>query len=140
MPLAAAAFASPTRAVAVGAAGKTVVSDDAGVNYASIGGDIGGSFLRLRRGPNATSAYAPGEKGQMALTLDGGTTWKVARSRPRRTSLDTSWADPQTGYAIDARGGLFRSANGGASWSTLAPGPGGAAQAVLALPAGGRSC
>ncbi len=137
VPLAAAAFASPTRAVAVGTAGKTVVSDDAGVNYASIGGDIGGSFLRLRRGPNATSAYAPGEKGQMAFTLDGGTTWKVASVSTSADLVDTSWADPQTGYAIDARGGLFRSANGGASWSTLAPGPGAAARAVLALPAGG---
>jgi photosystem II stability/assembly factor-like uncharacterized protein len=137
VPLAAAAFASPTRAVAVGTAGKTVVSDDAGVNYAAIGGDIGGAFSRLRSGPNPTSAYAPGEKGQMALTLDGGVTWKIASVSTSADLVDTSWADPQTGYVIDARGGLFRSANGGASWSTLAPGPGGAAQAVLALPAGG---
>lgn len=135
--LAAAAFASPTRAVAVGAAGQTVVSDDAGVDYAAVGGDLGGSFLRLRRGPDATSAYAPGEKGQIALTLDGGTTWKVASVSTSADLVDTSWADRQTGYAIDARGGLFRSANGGASWATLAPGPGGAAQAVLALPGGG---
>jgi hypothetical protein len=59
VPLASATFASATRAVAVGTAGKTVVSDDGGLNYASIGGDVGGSFSRLRRGPTPLSAFAP---------------------------------------------------------------------------------
>lgn len=136
VPLAGAAFASPARAVAVGAAGKTVVSDDGGVNYVAIGGDIGGSFLRLRRGPNPDSAYAAGAKGQIAFTVDGGTNWRVASVSTSADLADTSWADLETGYAIDTRGGLFRTSNTGVSWSTLAPGPGGAAKAVLALPGG----
>jgi len=133
VPLAGAAFASATRAVAVGTAGKTVVSSDGGINYTPIGGDIGGSFFRLREGPTPTSAFAPGAKGQVAFTADGGATWKVASVSTSSDLVDTSWPDLKTGYAIDARGGLFRTQNGGVSWSTLSPGAGGAASAVLAL-------
>jgi photosystem II stability/assembly factor-like uncharacterized protein len=133
VPLAGAAFASASRAVAVGGAGKTVVSVDGGVNYVPIGGDVGGSFFRLREGPTPTAAFAPGAKGQVAFTADGGATWKVASVSTSSDLVDTSWPDLKTGYAIDAKGGLFRSANGGVSWSTLSPGAGPPANAVLAL-------
>ena len=29
---------------------------------------------------------------------------------------DTSFSTPDDGYALDVRGGLFRTGNGGASW------------------------
>jgi len=134
--LAGAAFADATRAVAVGAAGQTVVSDDAGINYVPIGGDIGGQFSLLRRGPLATWAFAPGAKGQIALTLDGGVNWKVANVSTSADILDTSWSDAKTGYALDARGGLFRTQNGGLTWQTLSAGAGAAARAVIAIPGG----
>jgi photosystem II stability/assembly factor-like uncharacterized protein len=136
VPLAAAAFANPLRAVAVGAAGQTVVSDDAGINYVPVGGDIGGQFSLLRRGPVPSSAYAPGAKGQLALTLDGGVSWKVANVSTSADLADTSWPDVKTGYALDVRGGLFRSQNGGLTWQTLSAGPGAPARAVVALPGG----
>jgi photosystem II stability/assembly factor-like uncharacterized protein len=134
VPLAGATFASVTRAVAVGAAGQTVVSDDGGINYVPIGGDIGGSFTALRRGPVPTSAFAPGAKGQIALTVDSGTTWKVANVSTSADILDTSWSDAKIGYALDIRGGLFRTLNGGLTWQTLNAGAGAAARAVIAVP------
>ena len=133
VPLAAAAFASPTRAVAVGVAGETVVSNDGGVNYAPVGGDIGGNFLAMRPGPTALSAFAPGAKGQLAFTLDDGMTWKGASVPTSSDIADTSWTNQTTGYALDARGGLFRTANGGLSWQTLSPGAATPAGSVLAL-------
>ncbi|MDX6719579.1 MAG: hypothetical protein QOJ63_1833, partial [Solirubrobacteraceae bacterium] len=134
VPLASAAFASSARAVAVGAAGQTVVSDDAGVNYVPIGGDVGGRFSALRRGPLPATAFAAGSKGQIAFTLDGGSSWKVANVSTSADILDTSWSDAKTGYALDVRGGLFRTLNGGLTWQTLSAGAGGAARAVLAMP------
>lgn len=134
VPLAGAAFASATRAVAVGAAGQTVVSNDAGVNYTAIGGDVGGAYYGLRRGPAPTSAFAPGAKGQIALTTDAGATWKVANVSTSADILDTSWSDARTGYALDVRGGLFRTLNGGLTWQTLNAGAGGAPRAVVAVP------
>ncbi|MDT7713535.1 MAG: hypothetical protein QOG46_2361 [Pseudonocardiales bacterium] len=136
VPLFGAAFATPARAVAVGAAGQTVVSDDAGVNYVPIGGDIGGQFSLVRRGPVPSAAFAPGAKGQLALTADGGVTWKVANVSTSADLRDTSWPDLRTGYALDVRGGLFRTQNSGLTWQTLSAGPGGAAQAVVAVPGG----
>ena len=134
VPLAGASFASVTRAVAVGLAGQTVVSDDAGVDYTSIGGDIGGAFLGVRRGPLPTTAFAPGAKGQIALTGDGGATWKVANVSTSADILDTSWSDAKTGYALDVRGGLFRTLNGGVTWQTLNAGAGAPARALIAVP------
>jgi len=134
VPLAGAAFASATRAVAVGAAGQTVVSDDAGIDYLPIGGDVGGQFSLVRRGPVASAAFAPGAKGQLALTLDGGASWKVANVSTSADLADTSWPDVKTGYALDVRGGLFRTQNGGLTWQTLSAGPGAAARSVLAVP------
>ena len=136
VPLAGAAFAAPGRAVAVGAAGQTVVSDDAGINYVPIGGDAGGQFSIVRRGPVAGSAFAPGAKGQVALTLDGGASWKVANVATSADVADTSWSDVKTGYALDVRGGLFRTQNGGLTWQTLSAGPGAPARAVFAVPGG----
>ncbi len=134
VPLAGAAFASATRAVAVGAAGQTVVSDDGGTNYTAIGGDLGGAFFTLRRGPVPTAAFAPGAKGQIALTADAGATWKVANVSTSADILDTSWSDAKTGYALDVRGGLFRTLNGGVTWQTLNAGAGAAPRAVIAVP------
>ncbi len=134
VPLAGAAFATPSRAVAVGAAGQTVVSDDAGINYVPIGGDIGGQFSLVRRGPVPSAAFAPGAKGQLALTGDGGATWKVANVSTSADLADTSWPDVKTGYALDVRGGLFRTQNSGLTWQTLSAGPGGASRAVIAIP------
>ena len=134
VPLAGAAFATPSRAVAVGAAGQTVVSDDAGINYVPVGGDIGGQLSRVRRGGGQFSAYAPGAKGQLALTLDGGVTWKLANVSTSADLADTAWPDVKTGYALDVRGGLFRTQNGGLTWQTLSAGPGSPARAVIAIP------
>jgi photosystem II stability/assembly factor-like uncharacterized protein len=110
-----------------------VISDDGGVNYAAVGGDMGGSFLGLRPGPAALSAFAPGSKGQVAFTIDGGVTWKVVSVPTSSDIVDTSWTSSMTGYALDARGGLFRTANGGASWQTLSAGAGPPANSVVAL-------
>ena len=46
---------------------------------------------------------------------------------------DLSFAGAQVGYALDARGGLFKTANAGQSWQTLDPGTTAAPSAVAAL-------
>ena len=133
VPLTDAAFFNSTRAVAVGAAGQTVLSDDAGINYSPVGGGIGGSFSSLRQGSNAQSAFASGVNGQIAFTTNGGAGWQIASVPTSAAVIDTSWPSTTTGYALDASGGLFSTANGGASWQTLSPGAGPPARAVLAL-------
>ena len=121
-PIYAAAFASTTRVVGAGAGGATVVSDDGGLNFARIGGDIGGAYTRLRPGANALSAYAIGTHGALARTLDGGASWQ-ALSVPTSVDLaDAAFGSNSVGYALDTRGGLFKTGNGGQSWQTLDPG------------------
>jgi photosystem II stability/assembly factor-like uncharacterized protein len=126
------AFTSPTRAVATGAAGATVVSDDAGRTYAQIGGDIGGSYpLGLRLGPDADTTFALGTRGQLARTTDGGARWQSLNVATSADLRDVAFSSRDTGYALDTRGGLFRTTNGGQSWEPLDPGTTAPPRAVL---------
>ena len=44
---------------------------------------------------------------------------------------DTSFTTADSGYALDQRGGLFRTANGGATWQPIDPGTTAAPRAVI---------
>src|SRR4051812_33772570 len=132
-PIYASGFANPNRAVALGAGGATVISDDSGKNYAPIGGDIAGSFqFGLRLGPTPEIALALGARGQLARSTDNGATWKAINVATSADMQDTSFTTADNGYALDQRGGLFRTANGGASWQPIDPGTTSAPQAVIA--------
>ncbi|MDA0161482.1 hypothetical protein OM076_14495 [Solirubrobacter ginsenosidimutans] len=132
-PIYAAGFANPARAVALGAGGATVISDDSGKNYAPIGGDISGSFqFGLRLGPAPEIALALGARGQLARTTDNGVTWKAINVATSADMQDTSFTTADSGYALDQRGGLFKTANGGASWQPIDPGTTSAPKAVIA--------
>ena len=129
----AAGYYSATRAVAAGAGGATVISDDGGRNYVPVGGDIAGSFqFGLRLGPSPEIALALGARGQLARTTDSGATWKAINVATSADMQDTSFTSPDDGYALDQRGGLFRTSNGGASWQPIDPGTTSAPKAVIA--------
>lgn len=122
-PIYAAAFASATRVAAAGQNGATVVSDDAGVRFAPIGGRIAGTFGALRLGGAANTAYAPGADGKLAKTSDGGRTWTAQGNVPTSADLiDVSFPTATDGYALDADGGLFHTTSGGRSWEPLGTG------------------
>ncbi len=135
LPLFAAAFASPTQAVAAGQAGVTVTSGDAGVTFSHVppsGGRIPGPFLQLRAA-SARVAFAAGRAGTLARTSDGGQTWTDVGVPTTGDVIDVSFPFPDTGYALDSNGSLFRSNNGGASWSLLDTGTQARPASVLAL-------
>lgn len=115
------AFASPTRVVAAGSSGETVLSDDGGVTWRAGGGALANASGSVTARPGgfafATSTAA------IALTSDGGATWRsVGIPTPRGIAVAT-FADAQTGYVQDDGGTLRRTVNGGASWQILDPGP-----------------
>lgn len=118
-PIFAAGFATPTRVVAAGQSGATVVSDDAGLNFAPIGGRLLGAFSRVRAGKVAGSAFAPGSDGALAKTLDGGKTWARINVATSQDVVDVSFPTTTQGYALDQAGGLFRTTSGGAAWAPL---------------------
>jgi len=117
-----AGFASATRVVAAGLGGTTVVSDDGGLNFAPVGGDLGILSSGLRAGADAQTAFALGRKGALARTSDGGNQWKALAVPTSADVRDVAFSSATVGYALDASGGLFKTANGGSSWQTLDPG------------------
>src|SRR5439155_782263 len=123
----AAAFASPSRVVAAGAGGATVVSDDGGINYTPIGTDIGATYVSMRHGPSPQIAYALGRNGQLARTTDRGATWRKITlpnpSKRKRSPLrvrDVDFVDARAGWLLDDAGRLWATRDGGRSWAEIA--------------------
>lgn len=128
----AAAFASPTRVVAAGENGTTVVSNDAGATFSPVGGGITGPFNRLVA-TSASVAFAPGGHGSLAKTVDAGQSWSDVGVATSGSVVDVSFPDPNNGFALDDSGTLLKSANGGGSWSILNTGTTAQANGLLAL-------
>ena len=117
-----------------GAGGATVVSDDGGVNYAPVGGDIA-RLVPVRPAARARRRRSRSRSAPAASSPARPTTASPGRRSTSPTSADmqdTSFTDADNGYALDQRGGLFRTANGGASWQPIDPGTTVRAAAVIA--------
>jgi photosystem II stability/assembly factor-like uncharacterized protein len=104
-PIFAADFASPTRIAAAGATGATAISDDAGLNFTPIGGRLTGNFSRVRAGGQSGTAFAPGDNGTLAKTVDGGKTWTRGNVSTSEDVIDVAFPTAQVGYALDSSGG-----------------------------------
>lgn len=115
-------FASATRAVTVGFAGETNVSNDGGASFSPVGSRLAsiGSVLTRVRATSTSVAHAFGdEAGTLVRTVDGGESW-VDVGVPTASGLRDAWfPTASVGYALDTDGGLFRTENGGGSWSIL---------------------
>ena len=119
-PIRAIAFASATRVVAAGDGGTTVASDDGGVTWHGGGAGVGGDVFSLTAGSGAF-AYGAGSQ-TIALTADGGETWRSVGIPTPRAIQVVAFSDPQTGFVQDDGGTLRRTVNGGTSWQILDPG------------------
>src|SRR5262249_4773145 len=106
-PIRAIGFASATRAVALGAVGTTAISDDAGATFAPVGGRLSDSYSAMIAGPPGI-AFAPGAKGALAKTTDGGATWMRGSVSTPNGVVDVSFPTASVGFALDLEGGLFR--------------------------------
>jgi photosystem II stability/assembly factor-like uncharacterized protein len=117
-PILAAGFATPTRVAALGAAGTTAISDDAGATFAPVGGSLPGRYSAMVAGP-AGVAFAPGDKGSLAKTTNSGATWTRGNVSTPNDVVDVSFPTATVGFALDSAGGLFRTTDGGATWRAL---------------------
>jgi photosystem II stability/assembly factor-like uncharacterized protein len=116
----AAEYASDTRAIAVGMAGRTLLSDNGGTSFTTLGArlDEVPQFIRVRA-TSASVAHVTGWVGGLARTVDGGETWENVGVATSEDVRDVSFPNASVGYALDLGGGLFRTENGGSSWSIL---------------------
>jgi photosystem II stability/assembly factor-like uncharacterized protein len=113
-------FASPSRAVAVGAGGRIAISDDAGATFAALDSRLAATPAIGRiRATSPSVAHALGFFGALARTEDGGETWVNVGVPTGGDVRDVSFPQASLGYALDSGGGVFRTENGGQSWSVL---------------------
>ena len=128
----AASFSSPTRIVAAGENGTTVLSDDTGATWRPVGKRLSTTYSRVRA-LSGSVVFATGPGGALARSDDGGVTWSEVGVSTSEDVIDVSFASAATGYALDAAGTLLRSDNSGQSWQILNTGTATRPQAVLAL-------
>ena len=131
-PIAAAAFAAGSNVVAAGNAGVTALSADAGKTFTPVGSKLPGSFSGVVAGP-AKTAFAYGDNGAIAKTVNGGV---IMGAGQRPDVGDAAAASPSRrpapGFALDVSGGLFATADAGATWRTLDIGTTATPRSVLA--------
>jgi photosystem II stability/assembly factor-like uncharacterized protein len=134
-PIRGVAFASPTRAIAAGAGGVTVVSDDGGATWHPVGTSFTSELTSIVARPGAFG-YGVGLN-TIALTGNGGESWTTFGIPTPLSIQVAAFVDPLTGYSQDSGGTLRRTANGGATWQVLDPGPAsGLYQDIVPLSAG----
>jgi photosystem II stability/assembly factor-like uncharacterized protein len=129
------AFASATRAVAVGAGGATVTSDNTGSTWAPVGARISGSGFSHLRATNSQIAQVGGSNGVLARTIDGGNSWFTVGVPTTGAVQDASFPTQNDGFALDDLGGAFKTTNGGTTWSILDTGASKPPDAIVALDA-----
>ena len=78
-------------------------------------------------------AFAPGDNGSLAKTVDGGKTWTRGNVATSEDLRDVSFPTGTDGFALDSAGGLFRTGDGGATWRALDIGTTAVPPAVLAV-------
>ncbi len=120
-PMRSVAFASPTRAIAAGAGGATVISDDGGLTWRGVGGSIGGTLATITARAGGFG-YGVGPAA-IAITADGGESWRTFGIPTPLPIHVAAFIDPTRGYAQDSGGTLWRTTDGGGSWQVLDPGP-----------------
>lgn len=131
-PTLAVAFVSPTRAITVGANGSAETSADSGANWKIVGSRIDGSF-RLIRAVSGSVAYAGGDQGVLARTVDRGQTWANISPPTSAAVVGIAAPTPETLFVLAGDGSLQRSDNAGASYRILNTGTATAARAVVTL-------
>jgi photosystem II stability/assembly factor-like uncharacterized protein len=112
------AFSTGTTVVAVGAGGTIVRSTDGGATFTAISRRLGiepSGIPQLGAGPK--DAYLAGQAGAIAATADGGGEWRVLHVPTSADLAGLAFPSPLVGYAVDSRGTVFRTLNGGASWA-----------------------
>jgi photosystem II stability/assembly factor-like uncharacterized protein len=112
------AFSSATRVVAVGEAGATLASNDAGHSFGRVGGVVPGAFKDLRAVGGRNLLAFPTD-GTIAASGDAGQTWGALGAAPLGRVVDVSFANASIGYMLSGSGALQRTDDGGASWGVL---------------------
>jgi photosystem II stability/assembly factor-like uncharacterized protein len=112
------AFSSAMRVVAVGDAGATLASDDAGHTFTRVGGVVPGAFRDLRM-VGTGNLFAFPSNGSLAGSTNAGQSWTALGAAPLGRVRDVSFADAAVGYMLSGSGALQRTDDGGASWGVL---------------------
>ncbi len=107
------------RAVAVGAWGHVLLSDDAGVSWRQASSVPTRAVLTGVSFADEHLGWAVGHDGVVIHTRDGGESWTLQRAAPEEDTplFSVLFDDPFRGTAVGAFGLAIRTVDGGATWT-----------------------
>lgn len=111
-------FTSATHAIAVGADGASVTTDDSGANWSSLNSEVLGSYSAIHV-DTTSSAVLYGSGTGLARTTDAGASWKSITTLASGSVRDATFPTATRGYVLDTRNQLTRSDDGGITWKVL---------------------
>jgi photosystem II stability/assembly factor-like uncharacterized protein len=106
-----------------------VLSDDGGLSWSQLGGELPMSFSRVRSFGHRF-AVAAGRSGALAYSPDGGRSWTAVNSPTGEEVIDLWFRDSTEGLLLDDAGGVYRTLDG-LAWEKLHTGGARYPQAVL---------
>gem|GEM_PF-4717366 len=111
------AFASDTRVIVAGGAGKIFVSNDAGGTWAEKSRGLTAEYFSIDC-PDANTCFAGGASGELVKTTDGGNTWnRLYFMTPTVGIRGIHFIDSLTGWADG--GAFWKTTDGGVTWQQL---------------------
>ncbi|MFT4049755.1 MAG: YCF48-related protein [Solirubrobacterales bacterium] len=111
-------FTSAAHAVAVGAGGASVSTDDGGVNWSLLNAEVLGSYNSIHVDSASTAVLYGGGTG-LARTTDSGASWKPITTFASGSIRDATFPTATRGYVLDSRNQLTRSDDAGLTWKVL---------------------
>jgi photosystem II stability/assembly factor-like uncharacterized protein len=118
------AYITPEQVVAVGVRGRSAVSFNGGVSFATnahrsvyvVGQPYEEPPAHIRLGRSPSEAFYPGEYGRIDATSDGGETWRVLQLPTLHAVLDVAFPTPRVGFAVVKHGAVYSTRDGGHTW------------------------
>jgi photosystem II stability/assembly factor-like uncharacterized protein len=109
------------RVLLVGPVG-VIRSDDGGDTFRSVEDRVAARARLAGVDLAGDAVFAYGER-VVLVSRDGGVSWRAFRAPARRLIRDLDFLGPRLGYLLDSRGSVWKTTNGGRTWSDL-PGVG----------------
>jgi photosystem II stability/assembly factor-like uncharacterized protein len=106
-----------SRVLLIGPVG-IIRSDDGGDTFRPVQDRVAARARLVGIDLAGDAVFVYGERA-ILVSQDAGVTWRTSRAPAKRSIRDLDFLEPRVGYLLDTRGSIWKTTNGGRTWSDL---------------------